>query len=138
MPKNDGPLTIVGISLPIESLLIDMDTLCYGHPIFDLASIYNPYVGFGILDHSEVQNFLGIDFDTANTFWHKSLELYLGTTDEERIQDVANKAKIIGHTRIMRRMIRRNGLNTEKGRAMISCCREILADLLPKTDTLLF
>ena len=29
------------------------------------------------------------------------------------------------------------GLNNEKGRAMIAYCRQILADLLPKTDTLL-
>ena len=30
-----------------ESLLIDMDTLCYGHPIFELASMFNAYRGEG-------------------------------------------------------------------------------------------
>ena len=29
-----------------ESLLIDMDTLCHGHPIFELASMVNAYKGF--------------------------------------------------------------------------------------------
>ena len=38
----------------------------------------------------------------------------------------------------MRRSIRRDGLNTEAGRAEIGHCREVLAELLPKTDTLLF
>ena len=33
-----------------ESLLIDMDTLCSGNPIFELASMYNAYVGFGLVE----------------------------------------------------------------------------------------
>ena len=121
-----------------ESLLIDMDTLCHGHPIFELASMYNSYVGYGAIDQSRIPNFLGIDADTAKAFWRKSLELYLGTTDKSVIEDVENKAMIVGYTRIMRRTIRRNGLNTETGRAEIDNCKAVLADLLPKTDTLLF
>lgn len=121
-----------------ESLLIDMDTLCHGHPVFELASMYNAYNGYSVLDHSKVMDFLGIDFDTASAFWRRSLELYLGTTDETVLRDVENKAKIVGYTRIMRRSIRRNGLNTEAGRAEIENCRAVLSELLPKTDTLLF
>ncbi|MEG2274675.1 MAG: anti-sigma factor antagonist, partial [Clostridia bacterium] len=33
-----------------EVLLIDMDTLSYGHPIFELAQMYLSYVGFGEYD----------------------------------------------------------------------------------------
>ena len=120
-----------------ESLLIDMDTLCYGNPIFELASIYNAYVGYGAIDHSRIKDFLGIDFEESSAFWRKSLELYLGTTDEAVLQSVEDKAKIIGCTRIMRRTIRRNGLNTESGRAEIENCRKVLAELLPETETLL-
>ena len=121
-----------------ESLLVDMDTLCHGHPIFELAGMYNAYIGFGVLDHSDVQRFLGIDFDTASTLWRRSLELYLGTTDESVLQDVENKAKILGYARVIRRMIRRNGLDTEAGRKRIEGYKAFLAELLPKTDTLLF
>ena len=121
-----------------ESLLIDMDTLCYGHPIFELASMYNAYIGYSVLNHSNVMSFLGISFETASAFWRKCLELYLGTNDEAVLSDVENKAKIIGYTRIMRRTIRRNGFATEAGRAEIENCKAVLADLLPKTDTLLF
>ena len=121
-----------------ESLLIDMDTLCHGHPIFELASMYNSYEGYSVLDHSNVTDFLGISYETAIAFWRKSLELYLGTKDVSVLNEVENKAKIIGYTRIMRRRIRRNGFDTESGRAEIENCRKVLADLLPKTDTLLF
>ena len=121
-----------------ESLLIDMDTLCYGHPIFELASMYNAYEGYAVLNHDIVIDFLGISYETASAFWQKSLELYLGTDDAAVLNDVENKAKIVGYTRIMRRTIRRNGLNTEEGRALIDYCQSVLTDLLPKTDTLLF
>ena len=121
-----------------ESLLIDMDTLCHGHPIFELASMYNSYQGYAVLDHSNVMDFLGISYETAIAFWRKSLELYLGTKDVSVLDEVENKAKIIGYTRIMRRRIRRHGFETEAGKAEIENCRKVLEDLLPKTDTLLF
>lgn len=121
-----------------EVLLIDMDTLCHGHPIFELASMYNAYCGYCVLDHSVVEQFLGISYETARSLWRKCLSLYLDTEDEARIQSVEDKAKIIGYTRIMRRTIRRGGLETEDGKALIEYCRAVLSELLPKTDTLLF
>ncbi len=121
-----------------ESLLIDMDTLCHGHPVFEFASIYNAYVGYADTDHGIVPAFLGIPYETAQELWQKILELYFGTTDPARLQAVAEKAMIVGYARSMRRSIRRNGLNTEEGRAVIENCRRRLAELLPKTDSLLF
>lgn len=121
-----------------ESLLIDMDTLCHGHPIFELGSMYNAYQGYSALNHKVVENFLGIPYDNAAEFWRKSLALYLGTDDEARLNEVENKAKIIGFTRIMRRSIRRNGLNTREGILEIENCKKVLSELLPVTDSLLF
>ena len=51
---------------------------------------------------------------------------------------VEEKAMIVGYTRIMRRRIRRNGLNEEAGRREIENCRQHLAELLPRVDSLLF
>ena len=121
-----------------EALLIDMDTLCHGHPVFELASMYNAYCGYSAMDHAIVEKFLGISYETACAFWRKSLELYLDTEDEDRIENVEDKAKIIGYTRIMRRTIRRNGLNSEEGRAVIDNCKAVLGELLQRVDSLLF
>lgn len=121
-----------------ESLLIDMDTLCHGHPIFELASMYNAYVGFGLVDPEVVTAFLGIPAETCAAFWRRSLALYLDTADEGRLNEVEAKAKIIGLTRLMRREIRRGGLNREDGRKLIEACRSALAELLPGTDSLVF
>ena len=121
-----------------ESLLIDMDTLCHGHPVFELAGMYNAYVGFGLTGSDVMKNFLGIPYDTCAAFWRRSLELYLDTRDERRVKETEDKAKVIGMTRMMRREIRRNGLNCENGRKMIDICRSSLAELLPRIDTLEF
>ena len=121
-----------------ESLLIDMDTLCHGHPIFELASMYNAYVGFSLVDPEQTVRFLGIERETCASLWHKSLELYLGTQDAQVVAAVEDKAKVIGLTRLMRREIRRDGMNREDGRLMISTCRDMLSDLLPRVDTLEF
>ena len=121
-----------------ESLLIDMDTLCHGHPVFELASMYNAYRGYSELDHSVILNFLGISYETAGELWKKSLSLYLGEPGEERVAEVEKKAMVVGYARIMRREIRRDGLNNEKGRAVIENCRRHLKELLATVDTLVF
>ncbi len=121
-----------------EILLIDMDTLAVGHPIFELGSIYNSFQGFSELDHEVVKKFQGFDFELATEFWHKTLALYLGTTDEKKIRAVEDKARIIGYTRLIRRAIRRNEQETEKGQKEIAHWTAELIELLEKTDTLLF
>jgi len=121
-----------------ESLLIDMDTLCRGHPVFELAGMFNAYVGYGETDHAVVRSFLGVSWETAAELWHKSLRLYLAGADEAAVKTVEEKAQIVGYARIMRRAIRRNGMQTAAGRAMIENCRAHLAALLPRTDSLTF
>lgn len=121
-----------------EVLLIDMDTLCYGDPVFEFASIFLAYKGFAELDHSVTQNFLGISYDLADRIWNKTLQLYFGTEDEAVLSANADKAMIIGYTRLMRRTIRRIGFEDETGRAIIENCRQKLGELLGRVDTLCF
>lgn len=121
-----------------EVLLIDMDTLAIGHPVFELASMFNAFIGFSELDHENILRFQGFDFETAQTFWHKVLACYLETEDEDDIRSVENKARILGYTRLIRRTIRRGGLETEEGKKEIAFWKGELFELLDHTDTLLF
>ena len=93
-----------------------------------------------IMRLSRVQpfRFLGIDRETSVRFWRKSLELYLGTTDEQTVRAVEEKAMVMGYMRLLRRRIRRNGYDTEEGRREIACYRARLCELLPRTDSLVF
>ena len=119
-----------------EVLLIDMDTLSVGNPVFELASMYMGFVGFAEEDHQVSIDFLGIPYETAVTFWKKSLALYLGTEDEETNRIAEEKAMVIGYARLLRRTIRRNGLNTPDGQSRIALCKRHLEELLGRIDTL--
>ena len=119
-----------------EPLLIDMDTLCMGHPVFELGSMFNAFVGYSELDHQNMVDFFGYSFETAGKFLNMSLKMYLGTDDETVCQSVLEKAMIIGYTRMLRRAARRP--DEAESPAKIARCKEMLANLLGKVDTLTF
>lgn len=118
-----------------EAILIDMDTLCMGHPVFELGSVFNALVGFGEIDHDVTRRFLGVPFEVSSAFWSRTLAGYLETEDPARITEVENKAKIIGYARLLRRTVRRDAPDREQ---MIAHCREQLMRLVPAADSLDF
>ena len=119
-----------------EPLLIDMDTLCMGHPVFELGSMFNAFTGYAELDHKVTEDFFGYTFEAAQKFWDMSLGMYLGTDDEAVINSVKEKAMIIGYTRMLRRSVRRP--DEADSAAKIEHCKKMLAQLLAKVDTLSF
>ena len=119
-----------------EPLLIDMDTLCMGHPVFELGSMFNAFIGYSELDHQVTMNFFGYTHESAEKFWDMSLKMYLGTEDDKVCRNVAQKAMIIGYTRMLRRAIRRP--DEAESPAKIARCKEMLAVLLNKVDDLAF
>ena len=120
-----------------EVLLIDMDTLAVGNPIFELGSMFNAYRGFFEIDHDAIMDFQGFSYEIAEQFWYKTLAKYLDTEDETVICDVEDKARIVGYTRLIRRSVRRGGLENKDRKAEIDLWTKELIELLDKTDTLL-
>ena len=98
--------------------------------------MFNAFVGYSELDHQNMIDFFGYTFETAGKFWNMSLKAYLGTEDESVCQSVAEKAMIIGYTRMLRRAARRP--HEADSPAKIERCKEMLAELLAKVDTLTF
>ena len=121
-----------------EVLLIDMDTLAVGHPVFELASMFNAFIGYSECDHDIIKKFQGFDINVSKEFWHKVLAAYIGTDDEDVIRSVEDKARIVGYTRLIRRAIRRKHMETEQGRKEIEHWTEELIELLKRTDSLTF
>ncbi len=120
-----------------EPILIDMDTLSYGAPVFDFASIFNAFRGFSALDHSVTDEFLGIPWELAGTFWKRTLEEYFETKDPVILEEEENKAKLLGYTRLLRRSIRRLQ-NQPEGPALIAFYRDQIIELTEKVNTLSF
>ena len=119
-----------------EPILIDMDTLCMGHPVFELGSMFNAFVGYSELEHQNMMDFFGYSYETAGKFWDLALKMYLNTDDDKVSESVAEKAMVIGYTRMLRRAIRRP--NEADSPAKIARCKEMLEILLSKVDTLVF
>jgi len=115
-----------------EVILIDMDTLCVGHPILEFASIYNAYIGFSMFDHSITKSFLGFDHDLAEQLWRKTLKLYYGTEDEAFLQKKEMQAGVLGLARIVRRRIRRKE-EAETTKKYI----DLLCEMIPQVDSLI-
>ncbi len=121
-----------------EVLLIDMDTLSFGHPVFEFASMFLGFVGFGELDHTSTEKFLKLPYETTKYIWKKALSLYLQTDDDQVIAQVEQKAMIVGYARLMRRTIKRIGYDNPEGKKLIDHCKSRLEQLLAQVDTLVF
>lgn len=121
-----------------ENLLIDMDTLSMGHPIFEFAAIYLAYLGFSCIDHNNVKMFLGIPYEQAQTFWKATLKYYFDGKDEAFLQEIENKAAIIGYSRVLRRTFRKAKEDEDYKARLIDYCKNALCTLVPQTETLSF
>ena len=119
-----------------EPLLIDMDTLCMGHPIFEIGGMFNAFLGYDELNHQNMMNFFGYSYETAEKFFKAAVQAYLETEDEEVYQSVLEKAMVIGYTRMLRRALRRQ--DDADSPVKIARCKEMLSKFLEKVDTLFF
>ncbi len=121
-----------------ETLLIDMDTLSHGHPIFELANIYITYIGFGEKDPTVVERFLGMPYDTAKYIWKKFIAEYLETDDAAAIEKVENKARLISYLRLLRHHVRRLSREEAMANETAIYCKEKINALLKSVDSLDF
>ena len=119
-----------------EALLIDMDTLCVGNPIFEFASMFNAYEGFPSQNMSESLTFLGISYELGVEFWKKSLIKYFGTEDEDKLKEIEDKAKIIGYLRLFRRGIRRGWLDDPQKKTLLEFYKNQIIDLVQNVDSI--
>ena len=116
-----------------EVLVIDMDTLSVGHPIFDLMRMYSAYIGYSENDPSGVLKFQGFDAETSVRFWRASLAAYLGTTDEKKITEVEDKVRCLAYGYLIDWGTRHNA-----SPELIALWKERLLGLLPHIDSLTF
>ena len=119
-----------------EVLLIDMDTLAVGNPVFELGSMFNAFIGFHEMNHDGIEDFQGFTYDVSERFWHDSLALYLGTNDEALIKETEDKARIIGYTRLMARSAKRGLNESPEGKAEFDNWKNEIMELLDRVDNL--
>ena len=120
-----------------EPLLIDMDTLTQGSPIFDLQGVYVTYRSFEEDNPGNNMAFLGISSELGNFVWHKTIEYYFDTGDTEKLARNENRIRLLAAVRFLQ-LIGVSDLKTnELAAARIRHTRENIGNLLEKVDSLI-
>ena len=83
-------------------MLIDMDTLSCGQPIFDFAALFVTYVAFGEVDHDNPKQFLGIDRETVVRVFELTTRFYLKPKNEEEYRAAVDRISVPGYVRYLR------------------------------------
>ena len=120
-----------------ETLLIDMDTLCYGHPIFELANVFVSYVAFAVIDPKIMEDFFGFDPETGKKIWQIFLPAYFGTEDEDVLSAAEMKIAVLGYARVLRHICRRDP-HSEQAMKAKSICIEKMHEYINKIDSFEF
>ena len=121
-----------------EVLLIDMDTLSVGHPLFELAQMFCCFVGFGEYDSTVTSDFQGYSTALAREFWRRTLRAYLGTGDEEAVTAIENKLRCVAYARLIDWNTRHKDPGDKTGMAERELWTRELLELLDKVESLDF
>ncbi len=111
-----------------ELLLIDMDTLSVGYPIFEWAALYAPYVAFNEDEPGNSARFFGIKDEDALALYNSLLKRYFGKDDQE----IRDKIKIVGYVHMIRWTTNNDPTNEKR----INGCKERLFKLLEQYNDL--
>ena len=84
-----------------EPLLIDMDTLSTGDPVFDLQGIYVTYVLFNEDEPDNTEKFLGIPADLSQYVFDRTLEYYFEGKSREELEAARKKISLVGCIRFL-------------------------------------
>lgn len=119
-----------------EPMLIDMESLCTGQPLFDLQGLYVTYKAFPEDEPGNAMNFLGIQDGTAAYIWQRLMELYFGTEDKTVLGRMEDKIRVVAAVRFLYLLTVTGLKHHDLTPRRIQHTREQLAELLSRVDSL--
>lgn len=119
-----------------EPLLIDMDTLSHGNPIFDLATAYSAYVGRGIISRTSVESFLHISYETSCKLWELIMNEYMPDASAEERTAAEDKIRLVSAVRLIGHPVRHNNTESPKAKQVFASYGAIIDELLPRIESL--
>lgn len=112
-----------------------MDTLAYGNPVLELGPVYNAYVGFGEIDHSIAEKYLGFSYETSVELWEVMADRYAQKRGLD-LADVLRKAEFMGRVRQVRRLVAHGQQDTDHAKLVLERCLGRIAELLEEIGSL--
>lgn len=119
-----------------ELMLIDMDTLCIGHPVFDFGGMHTAYIGFPEMSGGNVVSFFGLPMETCRHIWEYSTVLYAGS--EEAAVKLREKGALLSYAYLSRWVVDHKLAPNEAPTPYMRHCLDELSALIRRTDTLSF
>ena len=68
-----------------ELILIDLDDICIGHPLFDLVAHYAGHVLAAKTAPEGMRNSMGMEVETGLSMYRHTVQAYLGTDDAQQL-----------------------------------------------------
>lgn len=84
-----------------EILIIDMDTLSYGNPIFEFGALYASYVAFACVNENNPYEFLGIPYKQTKELWEKIYDYYYEEKTKKEKEELLEKLKILSFLQVL-------------------------------------
>ncbi len=119
-----------------EPMLIDMDTIGCGQPIFDLQGLYMTYILFNEDEPDNTVHFLGINRETASHIMQKVLEYYYEPEDADEIAVENDRIRLLASLRFLHIIWGSQLKEGELGAKRISHTCRNLTELLARLDSL--
>jgi len=84
-----------------QPILIDMDTLSMGDPVFDLMSLYVAYVQFNEDDPNNSERFFGFPEAVSRSLWNGLVRWYFEGLDEEALEEKIRRITVVALVRFI-------------------------------------
>ena len=106
MPENlhvvHGDIQMKNVMLSgDEPILIDMDTLSVGDPVFDLMSLYLAYVQFPMDDPGNCDIFFGFTDEVGMSIWDGLMRYYFEDLDEAARREAEDRIIVVALVRFL-------------------------------------
>ncbi len=118
-------------------MLIDMDTLCTGQPVFDLQALYVSYILFGEGDPDNSMAFLGIPGEMARRIWNTLFRRYLCSDDPAVLNPALDRIILLACLRFLYIILTTDHRDSPLGPVRIRRALEHLSEVIPRVSTLI-
>ena len=119
-----------------DLLLIDMETLSTGHPIFEFGAMFATYNAYACVDKQNTDKFLGMPLEVTTKLFNKILSYYYDDKSEEELEDIKLKLSIISYLQVLSLRSKYIDNTNEFQKEEIEFCKNYLTETAEKLDTL--
>lgn len=117
-----------------EPMLIDMDTLSAGAPIFDIAGMYVTYMAFKEDEPGNSMKFLGISDEMTDRIWYGIMDNYFADATDDVKSAINDRIRLVAAVRFLHILEGAGMTESELGQKRVRHTQENISKLLEKVD----